>query len=108
MISAARTGWRAKAEAFAGLTPAERRELAKWLRHCSDVSAVEDLSARSWNIPGARTILGVFEAGRDRASWLLIHDGWDWTVGSCDTGMVSDPPLPLHDVLALIASGERY
>lgn len=107
MILAPRTGWRAGTEPFAGLSPAERRELSRWLRHCSAIGGVEDLSRRPWNVTGTGTVLGVFKTGRDRASWLLIHDGHDWTVGSCDTGLVSNPPIPLHDVLALIAGAGK-
>ena len=93
-------GW---PDAFAGLDQADRQAMAQWLRHAAGFDGIEDFSARPWSDTWSGTILGVFQAGQDRAAWLLIlNTGW-WIAARCDHDSVSEPVLSLREALGLIA-----
>ena len=61
-----------------------------------------DLSVRPWGIAGAGAIVGVFEAGKEKASWLLLRHWSGWTLARCADGFVSDAMMSLPAILALI------
>ena len=100
--------WVPAARTFAGLDDADRRILAGWLDRAGarGIEVALDLSMRPWNIAGVQAIVGVFEAGRNSASWLLVRSSAGWMMARCDDGFVSDEMISLPAVLALIdASG---
>ena len=90
------------AETLTALDPASRESLAAWLAAADRVDAVLDLSLREWRVPGDRIILGVFETGKPRASWLIVAEQSVWILGACDNGWVSEPRTTLADILTLI------
>jgi hypothetical protein len=47
---------------FDGLSPVERRDLARWLHaaRAVDIDAIENLSQRPWPIPVDGVVIGVF------------------------------------------------
>lgn len=94
-------GW--WADAFASLTPADRQALTAWLRHTEGFDGIEDFSGRPWFDDWPGTILGVFEGGRSRASWLLIRHADRWIAAHCADGFVSAPADSLQAVLSFIA-----
>ncbi len=49
--------------------------LSDWLDHAGarGIDAAMDLSVRPWGVAGAGAIVGVFEAGKEKASWLLLR-----------------------------------
>ncbi len=61
-----------------------------------------NLSVRPWGISGVGAIIGVFDTGADRASWLIVGHGSGWTLARCQDGFVSDVITSLAGVLALI------
>jgi hypothetical protein len=90
------------AETLTALDPASRASLAAWLAATDRIDAVLDLSSRAWRVPGDRTILGVFETGKPRATWLIVAEHSVWTLAACDTGRVSEPHTTLAEILTLI------
>jgi hypothetical protein len=99
--------WVAGSSTFAGLDEADRQMLSGWLTHARarGIDAVMDLSVRPWGVSGAGVIVGVFNAGEDRASWLIVGHGTGWTLARCGDGFVSDVMTSLPAVLALIDAG---
>jgi len=97
-----RAFWMQQAETLEALDPASRASLAAWLTTADRIDAVLDLSPRDWRVPGDRIILGVFETGKLRASWLIVAEQSVWTLGNCDDGWVSEPRTTLADMLPLI------
>ncbi|PPQ27101.1 hypothetical protein [Rhodopila globiformis] len=84
------------------LDQASRASLAAWLAAADHIDTVLDLSPRAWRVPGDRTILGVFEKGKPRATWLIVAERSVWTLAACDGGWVSEPRETLAEILALI------
>ena len=66
-----------------------------------------DLSVRPWAVTGVGVIIGVFEAGKDSASWLLCGNVPAGSWSRCDDGFVSDVMTSLPAVLALIEADRR-
>jgi hypothetical protein len=64
-----------------------------------------DLSVRPWGVNGAGVIIGVFDAGEDRASWLIVGHSAGWTLARCGDGFISDVMISLPAALALIDTG---
>lgn len=93
---------------FDGLSPVERRTLARWLSAArkGGIETAEDLGFRRW--PGLRTetVIGVFRSGHLLASWLIVGRGGSWAVASCGDSAVSGSVSSLADALALVYSPE--
>jgi hypothetical protein len=96
--------WVPPAQTYAGLDKADRLVLLDWLDDAGarGIDAAMDLSVRPWGVAGAGAIVGVFEAGREKASWLLLRHWAGWTLARCADGFVSDPMMSLPAILALI------
>jgi hypothetical protein len=92
---------------FTGLAIADRQALSAWLDDASDIYTVTDLTDRPWNVAGARTVFGVFEIGKDKASWLVVRHRFGWTVACCADGFISDVSASLQGVLKLIDEQRR-
>jgi hypothetical protein len=89
---------------IAGIDDFDRQVLADWLDRAGarGIDLAMDFSSRQWNVEGARAIVGVFEAGKAQASWLVVRSGSRWLLARCDDGFVSDEMTSLPAVLALI------
>ncbi|WP_428533941.1 hypothetical protein [Rhodopila sp.] len=87
---------------FTGLDIADREVLTDWLEDADGIDTVMDFSPRRWNVAGARRILGVFEAGKETATWLIVRDGSGWMLLRCRDSFVSNLTIRLADVLRLI------
>jgi hypothetical protein len=94
--------WVLPAGTFKGLDAADRQLLSDWLDDADGIDTVTDFSLRPWNIQGAGTILGVFETGEERASWLIVGYGSGWLAVRCADGFISDVSISLADILGLI------
>jgi hypothetical protein len=92
------------AQKFEGLDDADRTVLSNWLGYADarGIDAAVDLFARPWGVTGAGAIVGVFEAGHETASWLVLRHGARWTLARCADGSVSDALSSLPAILALI------
>jgi hypothetical protein len=95
--------WVPRAQTFVGLDDADRQALSDWLQRAG-VRGIDamDLSVRPWGVTGAGAVVGVFEAGKDRASWLVVRHGSGWTLARCSDGFVSDVMASLPAILSLI------
>jgi hypothetical protein len=100
--------WVPRAQTYAGLDDFDRQVLSDWLDDASarGIDAAMDLSVRPWGIAAAGAIVGVFEAGKETASWLLLRHWAGWTLVRCADGFVSDAMMSLPAILALI-DGDR-
>ncbi len=98
----AEDNWVVQTGTLKGLDSADRKILSEWLDAVEGIDTVLDLAVRPWNIVGAGAIFGVFETGKDRASWLIVRYGQRWTLARCSDGFVSDVSISLEDVLGLI------
>jgi hypothetical protein len=89
---------------FTGLNDADCHILSAWLDRAGTlgIDAAVDLSVRPWGVSGVGAIIGVFDAGQDRASWLIVGHGSGWTLARCVDGFISDVTNSLPAVLALI------
>lgn len=89
---------------FTGLDDADRHILSAWLHRAGarGIDAAMDLSVRPWGVSGVGAIIGVFDVGQDRASWLIVGHGSGWTLARCADGFISDEMTSLPAVLALI------
>jgi hypothetical protein len=89
---------------FAGLDDADREALSTWLRGAGarGIDAAMDLSMRPWGVSGTGAIIGVFDAGEDRAAWLIVSQHTGWALARCADGFVSDVMNSLPSALALI------
>jgi hypothetical protein len=96
--------WVAGSSTFAGLDDADQQILADWLARAGGrgIDAAMDLSVRPWGVSGAGVIIGVFVAGEDCASWLIVGHNAGWTLARCGDGFISDIMTSLPAVLALI------
>jgi hypothetical protein len=90
------------AETLTTLDPANRDILSAWVAAADRIDTVLDLSPRAWNVPGNRTIIGVFERGKPLASWLIVAEQSVWTLAACDDGAVSEPCTALAEILKVI------
>lgn len=61
-----------------------------------------DLSVRPWGVSNVGAIIGVFDTGQDKASWLIVGSGSGWALARCADGFVSDVMTSLPAILALI------
>jgi hypothetical protein len=95
-------GWMLEAGSFTALDTADRQAVSDWLDYASGIDSVIDLAARPWNIPGASGILGVFEACRNQATWLIVRDTSGWVLAHCQDGFVSDVFDSMPEILRLI------
>ena len=89
---------------FAGLDPVDREILSDWHKTIADrsIDMIADMSLRSWNTIGARVIVGVFERGKEAASWLVVKYHDSWILVNCADGTASAEYATLAEVLALI------
>jgi len=96
--------WVPEAGTFVGLDEADRQVLSDWLDRAGarGIDAAMDFSVRHWGVGGAGVVVGVFEAGRDKASWLVVRSGTGWVLARCADGFVSDVMTSLPAALALI------
>ncbi len=87
-----------------GLDDADQDTLSAWLSRAAarGIDAAIDLSVRPWGVSGVGAIIGVFDVGRDQASWLIVGHGCDWTLARCADGFISPVMISLPAVLALI------
>nr|WP_294509174.1 hypothetical protein [uncultured Rhodopila sp.] len=100
---------------FTGIDPASRRSLSDWLaaavsdaeRGIGRIDSVSDLSRRPWRVSDARTIIGVFEKGKESASWLIVGHQALWTLVRCQDGFVSESCSTLREVLTQIDEALR-
>jgi hypothetical protein len=99
--------WVAESSTFVGLDDADQQILADWLARAGarGIDAAMDLSVRPWGVSGAGVIIGVFDTGEDRASWLIVGHHTGWTLARCGDGLISDVMTSLPAVLALIDAG---
>lgn len=93
-----------RSDRFVGLSAQERRLLRDWraAAWAVGVDAIEDLASRPWPYPMSGIVIGVFEAGVESASWLVIGHNGSWAVASCAEGSVSPPFHSLAEALAVI------
>ena len=91
---------------FTGLDIADRQVLADWLQDVDGIDTVMDFFPRRWNVAGARGILGVFETGKQTATWLIVRHGSGWVLLRCQDSFVSNLTIGLVDILRLI-DGQR-
>jgi hypothetical protein len=104
VTSRAQTALAAPLPRFEGLSATDRTYLQDW-RHAAQVSgidAVDDMMLRPWPCPVADVIIGVFRAGEERATWLVIGHNGSWAVAGCADGSVSDSVETLVEALSLI------
>jgi hypothetical protein len=96
--------WVPGSPTFTGLDVADRKVLSDWLDRAGvrGIDAAMDLSVRPWGVSDVGAIIGVFGAGDDRASWLIVGHRAGWTLARCSDGFVSDVMTSLPAVLALI------
>jgi hypothetical protein len=99
--------WMLQTGTFTALDPASRDSLSNWLARVGCIDTVLDLSPRPWKVAGARTIIGVFEEGKDQASWLIIGQCSVWTLARCDDGSIAGPCATLAEILRLIDAAPR-
>jgi hypothetical protein len=87
-----------------GLDEAERHTLADWLEGARGrgIDMVMDFSVRDWNVAGVAAIVGVFEADKYAATWLVVRNGSSWFLARCSDGLVSGGSKSLAHVLGLI------
>jgi len=87
-----------------GLNAEERRHLLMWLEsaRASGIDATEDLRMRPWPVAISASIIGVFRAGDEMASWLVIGQNGLWTVVSVSEGGVLATLPSLTEALAVI------
>lgn len=99
--------WVPGSPTFTGLDDTDRNVLSGWLDRAGarGIDAAMDLSVRPWGVSGVGAIIGVFDAGEDRASWLIVGHGSGWTLARCADGFVSDVMTSLPAALALIDAG---
>jgi hypothetical protein len=100
-----------QSETFAALDLASRTVLSEWLSSAATtadhIDALIELSSRAWKIAAERTIIGVFEKGKDSASWLIIEHQCLWTLARCDNRSVSGSYASLGEVLELLDDALR-
>jgi hypothetical protein len=99
--------WVLPAGTFTGLDTADRLVLSDWLDDANGIDTVMDFSVRPWNVAGARGIFGVFEVGKEQATWLIVRDRSGWILVRCSDGFVSDLTVSLLDILGLIDEQRR-
>ena len=89
---------------FGGLDAADREVLSNWHRTIADrrIDMIVDMSLRAWNTAGARVIIGVFEQGKDIASWLVVEYHGSWILVHCADHTASAEFATLAEVLTLI------
>lgn len=92
---------------FTGLDTEDRQVLSAWLDDASGIDIVMDFSVRPWNVAGAHGIFGVFEAGKEQATWLTVRGGSGWMLLRCSDSFVSDSKMSLADILSLIDEQRR-
>jgi hypothetical protein len=92
---------------FAALSMDERNHLREWrvAARMIDVDAVEDLASRPWPVPITGTVIGVFQAGDEAATWLVIGQNGTWAVADCGMSRVSRSFYSLAEALAAIYPG---
>ncbi|MEA2737218.1 MAG: hypothetical protein QOH05_525 [Acetobacteraceae bacterium] len=99
--------WVLPAGTFSGLDSADRQALLDWLDDASEIDTIMDFSVRPWNVAGTSAIFGVFETGRDQATWLIVRYGLGWMTVRCADGFVSDVSASLPEILDLIDEQRR-
>jgi hypothetical protein len=94
---------------FIALDPANRDILTDWLATAGTgtIDTVIDLLPRPWNVAGPHTIIGVFEKGKETASWLIVGYGARWTLARCGDGYLSNACATLGEALRLIDDAVR-
>ena len=92
---------------FIGLDIADRHVLSDWLDRTAGIDSIMDFSVRPWNVAGARGIFGVFEAGKEKATWLIVRDARGWMLLDCRDSFISDLTMGLVDILGLIDEQRR-
>jgi hypothetical protein len=94
---------------FHGLSRDEATFLNDWCRGASSIGidVAEDLSARAWPCAIEGAVIGVFRAGHDSASWLVIRQGGEWVVACQATLSVSTPVGSLAEALRQLETTAR-
>jgi hypothetical protein len=87
--------------AFEGLSPEECRYLRKWQRaaRVAGIDSMEDLKGRAWPCDVDGAVIGVFMAGDQAASWLVVKHNGSWAVACCADFTVSEPVPTLAEAL---------
>ena len=91
-------------QAFNGLSQDERNHLREWQQAARSVGVdgIEDLASRPWPCPIAGSVIGVFKAGSEAATWLVIGHNGTWAVAYCAENRVSPTFDTLAEALAAI------
>ena len=91
-------------QTFGTLTEAQRRHLLGWhdAARASGIDSIEDLTQRPWPQCNVDTIIGVFEADRLLATWLIVGQGGEWAVACCRDSTISEPVSTLADALQIV------
>jgi hypothetical protein len=91
-------------QAFASLSAGERLELDVWqvAARSAGIDAIEDLSERHWPMAVDATVLGIYRAGGEYASWLVVGRDGDWCAASCDDNQVLGSGKSLRAALTLV------
>ena len=89
---------------FSGLSAEERQSLMAWRLMAAErgLGPVIDMTERNWKLPDARTILGIFQLGQDRAACLVVQEQTGWSLIDCEKETIVGGILSLKDALALV------
>jgi len=89
-------------EEFGGLRPTERPYLEHWKRAARGVGvdAVEDLAQRPWPCSVDGAVIGVFIAGDEATTWLVVEHNGRWAVACCADNTLSHSVDSLAEALA--------
>jgi hypothetical protein len=89
---------------FMDLNRADQEVLRDWMAvaRASGVDAAIDFAERPWGAPQLDAVIGVFEAGHPKASWLLVRYQAQWVVVTIEDETISAVCATLARALALI------
>jgi hypothetical protein len=93
---------------FDGLSPDECRYVREWQQTARviGIDAVEDLKGRAWPCDIAGAVIGVFLAGDQAASWLVVKHNGAWAVARCADLTVSEAVATLAEALHQLHPGK--
>ena len=97
--------------AFIGLSRDERHYLETWLRtdaRSMGIDAADDLGGRRWPCRFEGAVIGIFGAGAESASWLVVKHNGEWAVAQCADLTVSRPVASLAEALEIICPGAGF
>lgn len=91
---------------FTRLGPAQRQVLSDWIdaSPAGRIDAIVDMSFRPWSVPAAGAIIGIFEPGEERATWLVVEYPPGWILVHCGKVPLTEECGSLMEALSLIAT----